>query len=417
MDINKRRASAYSRVKKTGEGKLPPHLEAAFNRHRGDAAAGAESGAAQSRAESANKRRAASPAAPASYDSTAVRDAFARLVAGEDGKNISRAEKLSVIAKFLILIGEDKAAEILAHLDEPLVEAIATEIAKTPVIKPDEAHAVLDAFKLAVRDAARPRGGADVAFKILDQAFGPEKAKEMSSRLFEAGLYKPFSFLADVPASQIVLLLKKESPAVISAILPFLSPEKASKVLTGLDESTRIAAIKYMAKKRKLDADILERIELALRDKLHKMGDVKEEETDGINILTEILKHTPIEQEEELIARIRQQSPELADRLEEQLLTLDLIMQIPDRDLADLLREFDNDEIALFLKGKPEEYKARILKNLSERRRNLVSDEYLRLGGVKRSKVDKITCEFLGLLRQRIRDGKIILTDSDDYIE
>ncbi|MEM5947929.1 FliG C-terminal domain-containing protein [Spirochaetia bacterium 38H-sp] len=422
MDINKKRASAYSRIKKVGEEKLPPHLEAAYR--KSDLLRDKSSSASDGQS-SRNIRKDNSPLdnkmmqqTGGTYDSAAVRDAFAKLVADKDGalSGASREKKLALIARFLILVGEERAAEILSYLDEPLVEAIAREIAKTPVIKPEEAREVLASFNLAAREAAGPRGGADVAFKILEEAFGPEKARDMSTKLFEAGLYKPFSFLANIPASQIALLLKKESPAVISAILPFLPPAKASEVLVKLDNDVRIKAIKYMAQKRKLDADILERIELALRDRLHNMGDVSEQEINGMDILTEILKNTPIEKEEELLARLREQSPELAERLEERLLTLDLIMQIPDRELADLLREFDNDEIALFLKGKPEEYKSRILKNLSERRRNMVSDEYMRLGGVKRSKVDKITREFLGLLRQRVRDGKIIL-ESDEYVE
>lgn len=325
-------------------------------------------------------------------------------------------EKLDKIARFLILVGKEQAAEVLKHLDPSLVEAVATRIANIPTISPKEAEGILEEFR-SVREVVKsPRGGKDVAKSILEAALGKERAGQILSRIEESER-RPFSFLQDLTPRQIKYLLQKESPAIVSAILSYLEPAKISGVLTLLPPEVRVSVVKYMARPRKLDKEILLRVEEALRKRLHELGDTEVPEVDGVEVLAEILKHAPLEEEEKILKALKDQSPELVGKLEERLLTLDILEQIPDRELAGILRKFDDTEIALLLKGKPEEVKARIMKNISERRRQMVTDEYLRLGAVKRRDVEQVTKDFLGELRQLVRDGRVILTrDQKEYL-
>ncbi|AEJ61136.1 flagellar motor switch protein FliG [Spirochaeta thermophila DSM 6578] len=325
-------------------------------------------------------------------------------------------EKLDKIARFLILVGKEQAAEVVKHLDPPLVEAVAARIANIPAISPREAHDILEEFR-SVREVVKsPRGGKDVAKTILEAAFGEERAGRILSRIEEAER-RPFSFLQDLTPRQIKYLLQKEAPAIVSAILSYLDPAKVSGVLTLLPPEVRVSVVKYIARPRKLDKEILLRVEEALRKRLHELGDTEVPEVDGVEVLAEILKHAPLEEEEKILKALKDRSPELVGKLEERLLTLDILEQIPDRELAGILRKFDDTEIALLLKGKPEEVKARIMRNISERRRQMVTDEYLRLGAVKRRDVEQVTKDFLGELRQLVREGRVILSrDQKEYL-
>lgn len=80
-----------------------------------------------------------------------------------------------------------------------------------------------------------------------------------------------------------------------------------------------------------------------------------------------------------------------------------------DRDLQKVFRSLSEKDIALLLKGKPESIRVRVLSNLSERRRLLVSEEYRYLGSVPRKEVDKATKEFLETLKRMEAQGEIVI--------
>jgi len=57
------------------------------------------------------------------------------------------------------------------------------------------------------------------------------KASPESSRL---------QFLKDYDAKQLAMILKGESPQVLSVILPYLEPKKASSIIEGMNEDERV---------------------------------------------------------------------------------------------------------------------------------------------------------------------------------
>jgi flagellar motor switch protein FliG len=80
-----------------------------------------------------------------------------------------------------------------------------------------------------------------------------------------------------------------------------------------------------------------------------------------------------------------------------------------DRDLQDILRNMDDNEIAVLLKGKSEEIRKHLLSCVSERKRTSIIREEQILGAMLRRDVDRTTREFLENLRQKEKDGKIVL--------
>jgi len=71
---------------------------------------------------------------------------------------------------------------------------------------------------------------------------------------------------------------------------------------------------------------------------------------------------------------------DLSESIREKLYTSEMLLTLSDRHLADLLREFSDHEIALFLKGKDQSLRERVLRVLSKRRGESISEEYAHLG-------------------------------------
>jgi len=151
-------------------------------------------------------------------------------------------------------------------------------------------------------------------------------------------------------------------------------------------------------------------MEEALREKIHRLGSpVEEVEIDGKTALAEILKYMDVTQEQKILEKLEEEAPLVAEDLKDRLFTIDVLEDMEDRDLQKVLRSLSEKDIALLLKGKPESLRVRVLSNLSERRRLLVSEEYRYLGAVPKKEVDKGTKEFLETLKRMEAQGEIVI--------
>ena len=314
------------------------------------------------------------------------------------------------VAKFLLLIGKEEAGKVLPHFTEEEVEKIVQEIAQIKRVDPLEAEQLLKEFSYFKKQAPHPKGGMETARAILTKAFGEELGRAILTRSVPLEEQKLFAFLQDLDPTQLHQLLRSETPAVVAVLFPFLTAEQASRLLELFEPEFRTRVIQRIARKDKVSREVLLRMEEALREKIRKLGSpVEEVEIDGKTALAEILKYMDVTQEQKILEKLEEEAPLVAEDLKDRLFTIDVLEDMDDRDLQKVLRSLSEKEIALILKGKPESIRVRVLSNLSERRRLLVSEEYRYLGAVPRKEVDKATKEFLETLKRMEAQGEIVI--------
>ncbi|MDR1179437.1 MAG: flagellar motor switch protein FliG [Spirochaetales bacterium] len=318
-------------------------------------------------------------------------------------------------AKFLMLIGRDEAAGVMRHFTPEEAEAVAREIAGIHRIENTEAEKILGEFGLLREALKTPVGGVEAARSILVGAFGEERGREILFRSIPADTEKFFSFLEGFQPQQLQLLFRKEPPEVLAIVMPYLDAQAASKLLPLLGKTYRRDLIQRMAKTEKISRDVLVRMEDALRERARKLSaPALEEEMDGKGALAEILKYVDIHEEEEILKNIGEDNPVIAGEIKERLFTIDVLDYMEDTDLQKVLRDMGDGEIALLLKGKSDSIRAKILMNVSGRRRGFVAGEYRLLGAVPRKEVDAATRDFLNLLRRLQDAGDVVFRREND---
>ena len=173
----------------------------------------------------------------------------------------------------------------------------------------------------------------------------------------------------------------------------------------------------HLAPAKKIDFDVLERTAEVIKEKIRTQGKVVSEEIDGKSALAGILKHMGMGAERTILEDLEKSDPELYADIKDRLFGEETLLHLDDRGLQEVLRDYGDSEIALILKGKPEEIRSKLLANVSERRRVLIEDEALNLGTVKRTDVEKAKKEFLKYLQEQVLEGKLILlTEPDVYV-
>jgi flagellar motor switch protein FliG len=252
---------------------------------------------------------------------------------------------------------------------------------------------------------------------MLQAAFGEERAAAFMKTVQQQRGEKRFAFLAELEPQQIVTLLREESDAVISVVLGNMPTERAASVLAALPEDRKQGVGVRLARMDEVGTETLDRIEEGLRGRIEQQGTVKSEEVDGREALARILRFMNVREEDEILRDLAESDPQLSEDVRDRLFTLDTLEYIDDADLSRVLREFDDRTIALILKGKEEKTRSHIMRNVSTRRRERISEEYAHLGPVRKRDADEAVNEFLRYLKDLEEEGRLLVRrPNDEYI-
>lgn len=329
----------------------------------------------------------------------------------KDGKeNIYRR-----VAKFLMLIGVDEAAKILPHLSEEQTEKIIPEIASIRYVEPDEAKEILEEFQGLVKQA-REEGGVDTARTILEKAFGTHKASVILEKTASQISGKPFEYLSEADSERVGLLLKEESNAVKALVLSYLNPKVSAEVINGMEDEDKKDVVMRLAKLTKISPEIVQRVDKALQEKMNHLATSKSDSIDGKNVLAQILKRMSPEAEEVILNNLAEQDSTLGEDLRERLFTAEDIINADDRFIQDKLHNMDEEEIAYLIATKKEDFREKILSNVSENRRKSILETEDFLHPMRRSDCEKATANFFATLRRAHEDGKLYIKGRDDEL-
>ncbi len=329
----------------------------------------------------------------------------------KDGKeNIYRR-----VAKFLMLIGVDEAAKILPHLTEEQTEKIIPEIASIRYVEPDEAKEILQEFQGLVKQA-REEGGIDTARTILEKAFATHKAGVILEKTATRISGKPFEYLAEADSERVTLLLKDESNAVKALVLSYLNPKVSAQVINGMETEDKKDVVMRLAKLTKISPEIVQRVDKAMQEKMNHLATSKSDSIDGKNILAQILKRMSPEAEEGILANLAEADSALGEDLRERLFTTEDIINADDRFIQDKLRDMDEEEIAYLIASKAEDFRAKILDNVSENRRKSILETEKFLYPMRKSDCEKATSQFFSTLRRAYEEGNLYIKGRDDEL-
>jgi Flagellar motor switch protein len=349
-------------------------------------------------------------------------DISAGIKANDVGAGSTPESKYRRVAKFLILIGSEQAAEILAELDSDQVEEISKEIAHIKTIDPEEGKKILEEFhNLFSRPyifSGKSYGGIEAARRILYAAKGPEKGEEILNRAVPDSKENLFSFLEEFSPEQLVMLLKPESAQTIAMILSRLPSKLSAETIIKLPPDSKPEVLRRIAYQREISPEVLEQVTAGLREKARNIsGGAGDIEIDGMQTLAAILKQGDYDFGDKIINELEQSSPDIGKTLKEKIYTLDDVICTVDKPIQEKLSLMSDQEIAILIKGRGKQFCEKILSCVSAGRRKLIREEFEIMGAVSKRDCDTAAGEFLTWFRKARENGDIILyTDKDIFI-
>ena len=333
----------------------------------------------------------------------------------------AKDSKFTRVAKFLIIIGSEHAAGILAELEPDHISEISKEIAFIKTISPEEKEEILTEFNALLKAtnaysiSGFSRGGVETARRILYAAKGPEKGEEILNRSVPESKENLFSFLEDYSTEQLIMLIKEESAQTAALILSRMSAKLSAGVISKFNPERKADILKRIAHQNDVSPDVLEQVSAALKEKVRNIaGGSKDIQIDGMQTLAAILKQGDYSFGDRLINELEEDDPRIGQNLKEKLYTLDDVINCVDRPVQERLAVMSEYEIAVLIKGRSDDFREKILSCVSAGRRKSIREEFEIMGAVPKRDCDAAAKEFLSWFRAARERGDIILTSDED---
>ncbi len=332
-----------------------------------------------------------------------------------DVTELSGRQKVAIV---LMAAGEEATSEITGSLSPEEVEAISFEIARMERVDPHVVEAVLQEWQHTERAAfSLAQGGVEYAKRILDKAFGTQKASLVLKRI-ESQLHDHISMVnfQNADPAQLTAVIRNEHPQIISVLLAFLDPDQTAAVIRGFDTALGSDILLRMARMDKVNPDALKVIEASLGSDSDLSFSGESSQAGGPEAVAEILNRTSAGLEKELMDGLHNTDPELADRVKDLMFIFEDIVKLDDTAVTRVLRDVETKELALALKVSSDDLKDRLMGQLSTRAREALQEEIEFLGPVRVSDVETAQSNIVRTVRTLDEAGEIVIGASDDLV-
>ena len=313
-------------------------------------------------------------------------------------------------AVLVATLGPEASARILKMLTDEDIEALTMEIATLGAIDADVRRQVLDEFYQMLRAKEYiTTGGMDYAKSILEGALGPEKAVQILTKLQTSLQEIPFEFIKKADPNQIINFIQDEHPQTIALILAHLEPDVSATIVSALPEAVRADVIMRIATMDRTAPEIVKEIESILERKASAVLSQGFTFAGGVKDVAEVLNRVDRATERAILAVLEEKDPELADEIKNHMFVFDDIVLVDDTGIQKTLREIDNKDLALALKAVAEDVKEKVLKNMSERARQLIDEELEFMGPVRLRQVEEAQQKIVAVIRRLEEAGEVII--------
>ena len=291
-----------------------------------------------------------------------------------DSLNLNASQKL---AAFLVIMGEDAAADIVKNFDDNERELVCAEMANLPLLDSQQQGEVLQEFtEMAVEARSGISGSVDFTRSVLEKSVGLFKAAEIIGRVGTARTsVASMQQIIDLDATSITNLLKEEDALTIALVLSYLSAAKGSEVLMGLPERQREIVVEKLATLESTPIEVVETLGDVLSSKVGERVSRALNQTGGEKSAAAVLNAMSKEDRKKLLDNIDERQPDLVRSIRMKMFTFDDLQTLDVKTMQKIMREVDAGQLAIALKAATTTLRDAMLGALSKRAAENVYEE------------------------------------------
>ena len=342
---------------------------------------------------------------------------------GREMKSIDEMTGIEKAAALLVAMGRDVASEVFKYLDESSIMRLSAEIAKIDRLSSRDKEDLIGEFIIRVRKMRHEvSGGESFARKILNDAFGDERASMILEKVNQIPQKDAFEFLSEADPATIVDMVRSEHPQMIAVMIAHIDKSKAGAVMKLLPRDSAADVAVRLARMGKVSPEAIKHAAISLKKKYDTVNSKKQIDTaGGINALAGIMNHLDPDAGKRLMDSLDSDMPEFADEVRRKITVYEFesIIILSNKEIRLVLEQVkENRIIAKALKGATDDLKYRILRNMSTNRANDIISLMDLMGPMRLSEVTESRTHIVTVMRELSEKGKILLRkEGEDLVE
>ena len=318
---------------------------------------------------------------------------------------------LQKAAILLISLGPERSAGIFKHLKEEEIEELTLEIANTRSVTPQVKEDVINEFyEVCLAQQYIAEGGINYAKDLLEKALGEEKAMDVIGKLTASLQVRPFEFVRKTDATQLINFIQDEHPQTIALILSYLAPQQAAQVVSALAPERQADVARRIASMDRTSPDVVKEVEKVLESKLASLVNQDYAIIGGVDAVVEILNTVDRGTERHIMETLEAESPELAEEIRKKMFVFEDILLLDDRAIQRVLRDVENNDLAIALKNANEDVKNAIFNNVSKRLAVMIKEDMDFMGPVRVTDVEEAQQKIVNIIRKLEDAGEIVIS-------
>ncbi len=314
-------------------------------------------------------------------------------------------------AILLIALGPERSSTIFKHLKEEEIEELTLEIANTRSVTPQIKEEIIDEFyEVCLAQQYIAEGGIAYAKDLLEKALGSDKAMDVIGKLTASLQVKPFEFVRKADPSQLLNFIQDEHPQTIALILSYLPAGQAALIVSALPPERQSDVAKRIALMDRTSPDVIKEVEKVLESKLSSLVNQDYTIIGGVDAVVDILNTVDRGTEKHIMETLEIEEPELADEIRKKMFVFEDILLLDDRAIQRVLRDVDNNDLALALKSANEQVQTAVFNNLSKRLAVMIKEDMEFMGPVRMKDVEEAQQKIVNIIRKLEDSAEIVIS-------
>ena len=292
---------------------------------------------------------------------------------------MAEADKLTQeqkAAAVIVSLGVDKASKLYKHLGQEDLERLTVEIARLGHIEAETTETVLDEFyKECLTQKVVTDGGIEYARTVLEKAFGEETANTLLQKVSKSLKVMPFAFLSKTNSKNLFSILQHERPQTIALVLSYVEPTQAADVIVMLPDEMKLRVVTNIAKMDSASPEAIKLVEAEMQKKFSTILTTDFTHVGGVDYIAEVMNNMDRSNEKSIFEGLNREDEELSAEIRKKMFVFEDILTMDARSIQRFLRDCDQKDLVLALKGTTAEVANVIFANVSSRMaENIKSD-------------------------------------------
>lgn len=329
-------------------------------------------------------------------------------------ENYEEMNGMEKAALLLNVLGNQVTAQIFRKMRDNDVKRLVTAMGQVTKVPIPVVKQVLEDFYAEISEEENLIFGHATGRDFVLATLGEERARAVLGQLSVIEGSRTLEALELVDSRTLSNFLLNEHPQTIALILAHLEPQKKCEVLKKLSEGIQTEVVLRISALDFISPSLIAQVDEVLKQELATLGSIDTQQLGGVQPIAEMLNVMDKTSEQNIMARVEEKDPQLAEEIRKLMFVFDDIIFIDDRGMQTLLKDVPNDKLIVALKTAPDEIKDKIFKNISKRAADILRGDLEAMGPVRLSDVENAQQEIVNVAKRLESEGKIVISRGSD---